>query len=308
MSATQNTILSDTIYSLAKEAGFDLCGIAPYRVLHEHRGRLNEWLSAGFHSGMDYMAREPGKRTDPSILVEDARSIIVCAVNYKNAAWDSNIKHDSGKAASYAFAPDYHKTIKKMLKGMLTRLKEKYPDVRGRCFTDTAPILEKAWAAEAGLGWIGRNSLLVTPQYGSTVLLGELILDMRVDKYDTPFPENRCGKCGKCISACPNSAINGNRTLDTGKCISRITIEKNGDSPDSPSTHGWIFGCDVCQTACPFNERSPYCSNPAFRPVADPSLCGIDYWQDLNEEDFDDTFGKTPLKRSGFANIKSRLP
>lgn len=300
-------ICSETIYELASGAGFDLCGIAPYRKLGEHRPRLEKWLAEGRHSGLEYMSRYTDERTDPSFLVQNARTVIVCAVNYKNVAWEKYMDQPSCKVASYAFAPDYHKTVKKMLAEIFSRLQEKYPDMKGRCFTDTAPILEKAWAVEAGLGWIGKNSLLVTPGYGSTVLLGEIIIDHEADKYNTPFDGEHCGKCEKCISACPNSAVSEDRCLDTAKCISRMTIEKGGDAPDSGTSHGWLFGCDICQSCCPFNSRTPYCSNPAFEPVIAPSLCSAAFWESLTEERFNEIFGKTPLKRSGFRDIKSRV-
>lgn len=300
-------ISSETIHAFASAAGFDLCGIAPCRILAEHSPRLERWLSGGGHSGLEYMSRYREKRVDPSALVENARTVIVCGVNYKNNAWEGHRVLQNGKVASYAFAADYHKAIKKMLQGLLTRLKESHPEITGRCFTDTAPILEKAWAVEAGLGWIGKNSLLVTPRYGSTVLLGEIVLDAEVDKYNKPFAGDRCGNCDKCVVFCPNEAINDNRTLCTGKCVSRMTIEKCEDGQACGDTHGWIFGCDVCQSCCPFNSHTPYFSNPAFEPVADPMSCDEDFWKNITEQEFNDVFGRTPLKRSGFKNIKSRI-
>lgn len=304
-------IASGTIYSAAAEAGFDLCGIAPYRVLSEHAARFGGWLAAEYHSGMEYMVRNAGKRTDPAKLVENARTVVVCAVNYKNDAWERHHLQESGKVASYAFAPDYHPRIKKMLAEMLYGLQAAHPQLRGRCFTDTAPILEKAWAVEAGLGWTGKNSLLITPEFGSTILLGELVLDMPADKYDSPFTGERCGDCIRCAEACPNSAILPGRHLDTGKCISRITIEKlsgeNGGRQNTAGTHGWIFGCDVCQSCCPFNARTPRYANPEFAPVVNPEVCTPAYWETLTEKEFDGTFGSTPLRRTGFHTIKSRL-
>lgn len=298
---------SEFIRCLAVDAGFSLCGIARCRELAEQAERLDGWLAAGMESGMEYMRRNRGKRLDPGALVEDAQTVVVCAVNYKNAAWNQT---RSPKIASYAYAPDYHTLIKRMLGGMLEHIRTEYPDVRGRYFSDTAPVLEKAWATEAGLGWTGKNSLLVTPQYGSLVLLGELVIDAQCDAYDQPYAGNGCGSCTRCMDACPNGAIAAQRVIDTGRCIARLANERMPEGAETPleMLHGWLQGCDACQSCCPYNRETPFHTNPAFAPVIDPAQTTPEFWRALDEPQFQRIFGITPLARTGFGAIKSRIP
>lgn len=351
------------------DAGFSLCEIARVRTLSEHEPFLEEWLRRGYESEMEYMRRNPEKRLDPRLLVEGAKTVVVCAVNYKNTAWNQTALGRSPMIASYAYARDYHATIKGMLSEVLARVRETYPAINGRYFTDSAPLLEKAWAVEAGLGWTGKNSLLVTPRYGSFVLLGELVLDVECDKYDVPYSGEKCadltegcegaderygdsgkgrgrfgekfgdyeteygdckedrgsfgdgcGTCTRCIDSCPTGAIRAPGVIDTRRCISRLTIERLPEGVDiaenslskgagvaSDALHGWIFGCDECQSCCPRNARSPLSADPRFAPVIDPRETTQDFWQNLSEEEFDRIFGETPLARSGYAAVRSRI-
>lgn len=299
-------IESALIRQAALDAGFSLCGVARARALTEHEPYLNEWLRRGCESGMEYMRRNHEKRLDPRLLVEDAKTVVVCAVNYKNPAWDQT---EFPKIASYAYARDYHTTIKEMLSEVLARVQQASPTVKGRCFTDTAPLLEKAWAIEAGMGWMGKNSLLLTPQYGSFVLLGEIVLDTECDVYDAPFCGERCGTCTNCIDACPTGAICRPGVIDTGRCIARLTIERLPESVTIPpvALHGWVFGCDACQSCCPCNARSPLSTAPRFAPVIDPRETMQEFWEALSEEEFNRIFGNTPLARSGYEAIISRI-
>lgn len=292
----------------AFRAGFDLCGIARSRPLGEQTPRLEWWLGCGFDSGLEYMRRNVAKRTDPAALVAGAQTVVVCAVNYKNRAWDQTANRGP-KIASYAYAPDYHDTIRAMLRQVFDAVCAEYPEVGGRCFVDTAPILEKAWAEEAGLGWRGRNSLIVTPQFGSFVLLGEIVFDAPCDDCDRPVAENGCGSCTLCVDSCPNGAITPDRMIDTSRCISRMTIERmSADAPVTPDgLHGWIFGCDECQTCCPRNAQTPLYTNPAFTPVVDPVCADAAFWRGLSREDFDRIFALTPLARTGYDLLRSRI-
>ncbi|MCD7970483.1 MAG: tRNA epoxyqueuosine(34) reductase QueG, partial [Alistipes sp.] len=291
----------DDIRQAAHRAGFSLCGVAPYRRMPEHLERLERWLGDGRHTGLGYMERNREKRADPRGLMPGTRSVIVCAVNYRNSAWDTP-PDDRPKIASYAFTEDYHATIKRMLAGVLAKLQEKYPGLTGRRLTDSAPIFEKAWAVEAGLGWISRNSLLVTPQYGSSVLLGELLVDMPVDRYDRPMERDGCGNCNRCVDHCPNGAIGPDRTIDTNRCISRLTVE-----PDPPggavSLHNWIFGCDACQICCPHNSGKPLHDNTSFAPRIDPTAMDRAYWERTSLQEFKALFAGTPLERPGLEEI-----
>ena len=285
------------IKRLAAGEGFDLCGIAPCRHLAENEARFREWLAAGYQSSLDYLERNADKRFDPRRLVERARTAVVCAVAYKNRASEGYPPGCRTRIASYACATDYHATIRDRLRRMLAALKAAHPALEGRAFVDTAPLCEKQLAVEAGLGWIGRQSLLVTPQYGSFVLLGELILTDEADAYDAPFEGEGCGRCRRCLESCPTGALVRSRMLDTGRCIACHTIEKEpGTEVD---LHGWIFGCDACQSCCPHNLRAPLHRDPAFDPLFDPLA--------MDEVRFGELFGRTPLTRSGLRRIQRNI-
>ena len=201
------------IKRLAVEAGFDLCGIARCRPFPENERRFRSWLAEGYNSSLDYLARNLDKRFDPARLVEGARTAVVCAVGYKNEASEGYPASCRTKIASYALTTDYHTTIRQMLRGMLGALRQRYHELQGRAFVDTAPLLEKQLAVEAGLGWIGRQSLLVTPTLGSFVLLGELLLTDEADSYDAPCTLEGCGRCNPCLVSCPTGALIAPRSL-----------------------------------------------------------------------------------------------
>lgn len=301
-------IRSELVKKLARDAGFDLCGIASCRHLGEDESHFREWLTAGYGQGLNYLERHIDKRFDVACLVEGAKSVIVCAVNYKSPRSLGYPADCHTKIASYACNRDYHSTIKERLAMLYTALKEHIPSLKARAFTDSAPLLEKRLAVEAGLGWIGRQSLLVTPQFGTFVLLGELVIDEQVDTYDTPFEGARCGECRRCIEACPKSAILPTKNIDTRHCISRLTIEKpNGTTPLDSDLSGWIFGCDECQSCCPYNRNTPYASNPDFAAPFDPAAMSPKEWLAMSEEEFSDQFGHTPLLRSGLQRIQQNI-
>ena len=227
---------------------------------------------------------------------------MVCAVSYKNRVGEGYPPGHRTKVASYACAADYHATLRTMLGGMLDALRAAHPGLGGRAFVDTAPLAEKQLAVEAGLGWIGRQSLLVTPQYGSYVVLGELILTEETDRYDAPFEGSRCGTCRSCIDNCPTGAVAPDRTIDTGRCISCRTIER--EQPGQTDLHGWIFGCDACQSLCPWNRRAPQHRNAAFDTVFDPLAMDAATWLGMDEAAFEALCGRTPLTRSGLVRIR----
>lgn len=293
------------IKRLAVGEGFDLCGIAPCRHLAENEARFREWLAAGYQSSLDYLERNADKRFDPRRLVERARTAVVCAVAYKNRASEGYPPSCRTRIASYACAADYHTTIRDRLRRMLAALKAAHPALEGRAFVDTAPLCEKQLAVEAGLGWIGRQSLLVTPQYGSFVLLGELILTDEADAYDAPFEGSRCGRCRNCIESCPTGAIVAPKVIDTGRCISCHTIER--EPSGGIDLDGWIFGCDRCQSCCPHNQKAPMHANRAFDPVFDPLTMDAAAWMVLDETEFEARMGATPLTRSGLARIRGNI-
>lgn len=289
------------IKDYAHRAGFDLCGVTPSLNLTTEGEFLKQWIDHGFSSTLDYMERNIDKRADITRLVEGAKSVIVCGVAYKNEFSNGYSDDCRQKIASYALNRDYHKSIKQMLKQLLNNLKEIDKSVSGRVFTDSAPVFEKRYAVEAGLGWIGRQSLLVTPQLGTFVLLGVAIINQECDSYDSPLQGVGCGNCHRCIDACPNNAILDHH-IDTRLCISRATIEQTDDN--SLPLHGWIFGCDACQNCCPYNHRAPMATNPHFTPIFNP--LDID-WQKIDEAEFSLSFAPTPLSRSSLRRIRENI-
>lgn len=298
-------IFRKDIINSSISVGFDLCGVTSPRLLTSNIQNLNRWIEQGNIGGLDYMRRYMECREDITKLFEGAKSVVVCAVSYKSTINEGYTSDMQGKVASYACNRDYHKSIKKMLLKMLKHLQERYPSLNGRAFTDSAPLFEKQLAVDAGLGWIGRQSLLVTPKYGTYVLLGELILDSEVDSYDQPLMSIGCGECRRCIDACPNAAINEELTIDTRRCISCQTIERSNDN--NTPLHGWIFGCDECQMCCPYNKQAPQHTNRLFDPIFNPCEITREEWLTMSEEIFLDRFGTTPMRRSGLQRIKDNI-
>lgn len=295
------------IKSLAAEAGFDLCGVAHSRRLADNEGYFRAWLAHGYQSSLGYMERHLDKRFDPSQLVDGALTIVVCAASYKNHIGEGYPEGFSPKVASYACTADYHDTMRGMLHTLFEALRDLHPGLGGRAFVDTAPLLEKQLAVEAGLGWIGRQSLLVTPRFGTYVVLGELVLTEACDRYDEPFAGSRCGRCRNCIESCPTGAIVSPKVIDTARCISCRTIERETEGAPAPELHGWIFGCDRCQSCCPHNQKAPMHTHPAFDLRFDPLAMSREEWLAMTEEVFENRMGSTPLTRSGLARIKRNV-
>lgn len=299
-------IPKNLITNAAKEVGFDIVGVVPAMPLEEESRRFGEWLSGGYHSTLSYLERNVEKRFDASKLVDGARSVVVCGVAYLSEYSRGYPEGWRTKIASYALNRDYHITIKEMLTAMAERLKMYSPQLRFRAFTDSAPLAEKSYARRAGLGWIGRNSLLVTPEYGSMLLLGELVIDDTVDEYDSPKEYVGCGECRRCVEACPNGAISEDRYIDTRRCIACRTIEPMADG-EGIGLDGWIFGCDACQTVCPYNQRARLHTNPHFDPVINPLSLDSAAWLAMSEEEFSAMASTTPLTRAGLERIRAKV-
>lgn len=298
-------LVRENIKKLAADAGFDLCGIAPCRHLARNEEWFGEWLARGYQSSLGYMERNVEKRFDPRKLVEGARTAVVCAAAYKNRAGEGYPPEHRAKIASYACTTDYHTTIRAMLGRLLDALRSTTPALGGRAFVDTAPLAEKQLAVEAGLGWIGRQSLLVTPRYGSYVLLGILLLTEEADSYDEPFEGSRCGRCRNCVESCPTGAIAAEKMIDTARCIACHTIEKQ--PAGEISLEGWLFGCDRCQSCCPYNQKAPMHANPAFDPLFDPVAMTPADWLAMSDSAFEERMGTTPLTRSGLLRIRRNI-
>lgn len=295
------------IKELAAEVGFDLCGVARPHAMVQDGDFLRQWLKEGNGSTLDYLKRNVDKRTDATQLVEGAKTVIVCALAYRSAISEGYSEGHPAKIASYACTTDYHTTIRQMINHLCERLREEHPTLRGRTFVDSAPLFEKRYAVEAGLGWIGRQSLLVTPQFGTFVLLGEAVLCEECNAYDEPLQSVGCGECRRCVESCPNSAIL-DRHIDTRRCISRLTIEREDAlQEESHDCHGWIFGCDECQSCCPYNRRAPRATNPAVAPLFDPREMGVEEWQKIDEAEFTSRFAQTPLSRSSLERLRRNI-
>ena len=264
----------------AAAAGFDLCGVAPCRHLVRNEQFFRRWLGDGRHASLGYLERNLDKRFDVRRLVEGAQTVVVCAVGYKNGLSDGYPDDFRAKIASYALTADYHATIKGMLGDLFGRLRAAEPALAGRAFVDSAPLVEKQLAVEAGLGWIGRQSLLVTPRFGSFVLLGELVLVPQL----LPDHQHQCGSCRRCVEACPTGAVCNDRAIDARRCISCHTIERTPAA--EIALDGWIFGCDACQSRCPYNLRAPLHLHPAFDPLFDPLSFPPERWLAMEEAEF----------------------
>ncbi|MBQ5710193.1 MAG: tRNA epoxyqueuosine(34) reductase QueG [Alistipes sp.] len=292
------------ITDLALDCGFDLVGVVRAEHLSQEHNRFKEWVLEGNSSTLTYLERNVEKRFDASLLVEGSRSVVVCAVSYLSPYSRGYAEGSTSKIASYALNRDYHLTIKSMLEQLASALMVYAPEMRHRSFVDSAPLAEKSYARRAGLGWIGRQSLLVNPKFGSMMHLGELVIDVDVDEYDTPMEGVGCGSCRRCVEACPNRAILDNRTIDTRRCISCRTIEREDDGDTTP-LHGWIFGCDICQSVCPFNAHAPLHRNPQFDPVITPEMLSAERLETMTDEEFATIAKPTPLLRAGFERIKA---
>lgn len=299
-------IARNFIINAAHEVGFDLVGVVRVEPLDAERNRFREWLLQGRNSTLDYLERNVEKRFDMGLLVPGARSVVVCAVSYLSPFSRGYDVDSRTKIASYALARDYHVTIKDMLRTLAMLLTEYAPELKYRAFTDSAPVAEKSLAVRAGLGWIGRNSLLVTQELGSMLHLGELVINEDVDEYDGPREMVGCGECRRCVEACPNGAIMEDRSIDTNRCISCRTIEREGSGGDI-TLDGWIFGCDACQSVCPYNRGVPLHSNPHFDPLFDPTKLNAEQWFAMTDEEFATMAGSTPMPRAGLERIKRNI-
>ena len=295
------------IKELVKTEGFDLCGLTSCRHFTLNEEAFGRWLAMGYDSSLGYMRNYLDRRFDVAKLVEGARTVVVCAVAYDGeiASKNSDSATPYPKIASYACRRDYHKVIRKALLSVLRQLKARYPQLQGRVFVDSAPLVEKQLAVDAGLGWIGRQSLLVTPQYGSYLLLGELVLTDVADEYDVPLKTVGCGECRRCVEACPTGAIVSDMVINTARCISCHTVEATPSA--DVDLHGWVFGCDECQKCCPYNLSVTQPRVVLLPREFSPADISKAEWLTMSEEDFQQRFGSTPLKRAGLKKIQSNI-
>ena len=301
ISKTSNT---QFIKSEAKRLGFLSCGISKAEYLENEAPRLEKWLNNNQNGQMSYMENHFDKRLDPTLLVANAKSVVSLLYNYYPKDFLSS---DSYKIAKYAYGEDYHHVVKDKLKEFLFSIQNEIGEVYGRAFVDSAPVLEKAWAAKSGLGWMGKNSNLLTQKVGSFYFIAELIIDLELE-YDFATTDH-CGTCTACIDACPTQAIVAPYVVDGSKCISYFTIELKDNIPAEfkGKFDDWAFGCDVCQDVCPWNKFSKAHNEPLFD--TNPNLLAMSKkdWTEITEETFNIVFKKSPLKRAKFNGITRNI-
>ena len=302
-SPSSQSKLTSALKAKALELGFEACGISTATELIEEQSHLQEWLSRGYEASMGWMNNHREKRVDPRKLVEGAQSVVSVIHSYYHPT-DIVDEPSIGRISRYALGDDYHLVMKERLHTLLNWLQTEVPSSSGRAFVDSAPVMDKAWAAKAGLGWIGKHSNLISPEHGSWFFIGELIVDVALDA-DQPILDH-CGSCTRCIDACPTDAIVEPYVVDAGRCISYNTIEHRGDDVD-PSVHplhgNWIFGCDICQEVCPWNKFKTESSEERYRPQSARLNVPLTTWESLTQEEFSTTFRKSPVKRTKWAGF-----
>ncbi|ARV11538.1 tRNA epoxyqueuosine(34) reductase QueG [Gilvibacter sp. SZ-19] len=303
MNQNQSTY-AKLIKTHAQRLGFLSCGISKAEFLAEEAPRLEQWLKAGMHGQMAYMENHFDKRLDPTLLVPGAKSVVSLLYNYYPQQKQDK---DSFKISKYAYGEDYHFVVKDKLKELMHVLSEEIGEIGGRVFVDSAPVLDKVWAAKSGLGWIGKHSNLLSKKTGSFFFVAELIIDLDLE-YDHPVTDH-CGTCTACIDACPTQAIIKPYVVDGSKCISYATIELKEAIPKSFSGQmdDWMFGCDVCQDVCPWNRFSKPHSESRFNPK--PELLQLDKnaWRELTEEVFGELFKKSAVKRTKYTGLMRNI-
>lgn len=303
MNVAQHTRL---IREEAHRLGFAFVGFARAERMDEEARRLEAWLQQGFHGKMGYMENYFEQRVDPRLLVDGARSVVSLVYNYYPEK--KQVDPQAPQLAKYAYGEDYHFVLKSKLRALLEFIQTEIGEVNGRCFVDSAPILERDWARRAGTGWVGKNTLLIHPKAGSFFFLAELILDLEL-QYDGPI-KDYCGTCTRCIDACPTDAIAPQGYLmDGSKCISYLTIELREALPESfrGKMDNWMFGCDICQDVCPWNRFSQPHQEPAFEPQPDLLDMTKADWEDLTEEVFQKVFRRSAVKRAKYGGLRRNI-
>ncbi|MCC9018417.1 MULTISPECIES: tRNA epoxyqueuosine(34) reductase QueG [Flavobacterium] len=304
MTINSKETYSKFIKAEAKRLGFLSCGISKAGFLEEEAPRLEKWLNNNHHGQMGYMENYFDKRLDPTLLVDDAKSVVSLLLNYYPTETQTD---ESFKISKYAYGQDYHFVIKEKLKEFLHSIQENIGEVSGRAFVDSAPVLDRAWAAKSGLGWIGKSGNLLTQKVGSFYFIAELILDLDLE-YDHATTDH-CGSCTACIDACPTQAIVAPHVVDGSKCISYYTIELKENIPHEMKGKfdEWMFGCDTCQDVCPWNRFSKPHSEPLFNP--NPELLSFSKkdWIEITEETFRLVFKNSPIKRTKFDGLKRNI-
>jgi len=289
----------------AAELGFAAVGISRAERLESEEPRLAQWLAEGQHGTMGYLEKNFEKRLDPRLLLPGTKTVISLLFNHYTDVKQED--PEAPKISTYAYGEDYHFVVKWKLKELLKWMRRDWGEIAGRVYVDSAPILERAWAARSGLGWIGKHGLLLNKQGGSHFFLGEILVDLELPP-DGPVMDH-CGSCTRCMDACPTGAIIRPQVVDGSKCISYFTIELRDALPEpmAGTFENWMFGCDICQEVCPWNRHAEPHSEPAFVPKPELLKMTRREWVDLKEETFDSLFKKSPVQRTGYSGLKRNI-
>ena len=297
---------SQMIKAEALRLGFMACGISKADFLEDEAPRLENWLNQNHHGEMAYMANHFDKRLDPRLLVEGSKSVVSLTLNYYTP--QKQLDLNAPKISKYAYGLDYHTVIKEKLQELMYFINENIGEVDGRCFVDSAPVMDKAWAQKSGLGWRGKNTNLISKEAGSFFFLAELIIDLEL-AYDTPFTTDHCGTCTRCIDACPTDAIIAPYTVDGSKCISYLTIELKNEIPTEfkGKMQNWMFGCDICQDVCPWNRFATPHQEKAFEPAHELLQLKKEELIEMTADVFKQVFNKSAVKRTKFKGLKRNI-
>lgn len=297
---------SQMIKAEALRLGFMACGISKAEFLEEEAPRLEDWLNKNHHGEMTYMENHFDKRLDPRLLVEGAKSVVSLTLNYFTEHTQQDL--NAPKISKYAYGTDYHSVIKEKLKELMAFINDNIGEVGGRCFVDSAPVMDKAWAQKSGLGWRGKNSNLISKDAGSFFFIAELIIDLEL-AYDSPFTADHCGSCTRCIDACPTDAIVAPYTVDGSKCISYLTIELKNEIPNEfkGKMQNWMFGCDICQDVCPWNRFAVPHQEPAFEPALALLQLNKEELIEMTDDVFKQVFKNSAVKRTKFNGLKRNI-
>lgn len=297
--------LTEKIKQKAREIGFHKIGIVRAEPLNKEGERLKQWLAENYHGEMAWLEREPEKRSNPNLLFAEAKSIIVAAVNYFTPH-EHEEGETKGKISRYAWGDDYHDVVREKLRELFDWIKSEIPEAEGKICVDTAPMMDKAWAVRAGLGWLGKHSNLITKDYGSWVFIGEILLNLELE-YEKEIVSDHCGTCTACLDACPTGAIIAPFVVDSRACLSYATIELR--SPELPAEitenlEGWLYGCDICQDVCPWNRFEKPTGEARFEPRKGETSADLDEILSFEHEKYVERFRRSAIKRTKLSGLQ----